>query len=925
MSTADVHDVSCVVVCGDDADALRATVRSILGQTLAGTEAVLVTTSADETAASLAAGDPHRIRLVQTGTGSPATVLRDLGLAAARGRYVMVASPGDRLEQHACRNLLEAARRTGADLVAGRWEKDPGRHGDLYATSRVVENVADAPGLVTGDALAAGFCVRRDRLGALPDAGDALFGVRAALAARRIALVPNLISTGRAPADPLKDLPRAARAQRATLELLGHDTALRAAREKAFLTEHVLSAVRAFLPLGPNHRRDAAEILAGHLRGLVTPEALGALAPVERIAVRLLQNGEADSVRAAAYALTRPGTVVSPLVMTDDGRVRWNAEHAAHADGDPDDTFDVTELGHHYREFTGLRLKNRVTHCLREGSVLALAGRIPVPLGLLDHRPALTACLDFTVRGGGRRPYSVPVTDVRQEDGFVIWRAEVPLTRALRPRGIGDRVWDPRLVLKVDGVPVTTELFADKATVPARATALPARPRLTRLTADTWQPYVTAGHHLAVCLLPRRRPARTAHRVLHYVTHFRPARKLKPVLRALGKKREALRSRRFKTRVYRRVLTRLPARKGLVVFESHMGKSYGDSPRAVHEELLARGARLRCVWSYADSPAGFPDGARLVKRWSWRYLWDLARAEWWVDNQGFPHALDKPKHTTYLQTWHGSAYKRMGFDEARHKTQNAPQRDTLARAVGRFDHFMVRSEHDVNTLARAYRIPEEKLLRAGYPRNDRLVAARARDEREGRFPRPAPAAELGIPDHRTVVLYAPTFRGLPKDGSTVELPLDVRQFAERFGDTHVLLVRAHYMEAANLPATPPGTVIDVSGHHDVSELLVLADVLITDYSSIMFDYALLDRPLVHFAPDLDAYAAERGAYFDLRADAAGPVAETQEELLRTIDGLKEADAERQAARGAFAARFGAYDDGHAARAAADLILGGKKG
>ncbi|MFH8734577.1 MULTISPECIES: bifunctional glycosyltransferase/CDP-glycerol:glycerophosphate glycerophosphotransferase [unclassified Streptomyces] len=916
MTTPEVYDISCVVVCGTDAAALRATVRSVLDQTLAGTEAVLVTAGADETAASLAAGDPHRIRLVHAGAASPACVLRDLGLAAARGRYVMVAAPGERLERHACRNLFEAGRRTDADLVAGRWDKAPAWQRELHARSRVVEDLADAPELVTRDSLSAGFCVRRCALGALSGAGRAPLGVRAALAARRIALVPNLITSGCAPADPVRDLPRAADAQRGTLELLDGD-ALRAARESAFLADHVIPCVRAFLALGPEDRRETADSLAPSLQGLVTPDALRALPPVERIGVRLLVDGDADGVQAAAYALARPGTVVSPLVMTGGGRVRWSAEHA------DDDMFDVTELGHQYRQFTDLRLLNRVTHCLRQGAVLAVEGRLVVPLGLLDDRPALAARLDLSVRGGRAHTLSVPVADVRQEDGGVVWRTELPLTGALRPRGIGDRVWDPRLVLTVDGVPVTTDLVADKAAVPTRATTLPARPRLTRLTADTWQPYVTAKHHLAVCLLPRRRAARTAQAVLHYVTHFRPARKLKPVLRALNKKREALHSQRVKLRVYRRILARLPVSKGLVVFESHMGKSYGDSPRAVHEELLARGARVRCVWSYATSSAGFPADSRLVRRWSWRYLWALARAEWWVDNQGFPHALDKPRHTTYLQTWHGSAYKRMGFDEARHRTRNAPEREKLRRAVGRFDHFMVRSEHDVRTLARAYRIPEERLLRAGYPRNDRLVEARGRDEREGRFPRPALATELGIPDHRTVVLYAPTFRGVPKSGRIVQLPLDVREFAHRFGDTHVLLVRAHYMEAANLPVTPPGTVIDVSGHHDVSELLVLADVLITDYSSIMFDYALLDRPLMHFAPDLDAYAADRGAYFDLRKRAGGPVVETQEELLRTLGGLKKADGEWQAARRAFAAEFGSYDDGGAARAAADLILGKK--
>lgn len=173
MTTPEVYDISCVVVCGTDAAALRATVRSVLDQTLAGTEAVLVTAGADETAASLAAGDPHRIRLVHAGAASPACVLRDLGLAAARGRYVMVAAPGERLERHACRNLFEAGRRTDADLVAGRWDKAPAWQRELHARSRVVEDLADAPELVTRDSLSAGFCVRRCALGALSGAGRA--------------------------------------------------------------------------------------------------------------------------------------------------------------------------------------------------------------------------------------------------------------------------------------------------------------------------------------------------------------------------------------------------------------------------------------------------------------------------------------------------------------------------------------------------------------------------------------------------------------------------------------------------------------------------------------------------------------------------------------------------------------------------------
>ena len=624
-------------------------------------------------------------------------------------------------------------------------------------------------------------------------------------------------------------------------------------------------------------------------------------------------------MRAAAYALARPGTVVSPLVMTGEGRVRWSAEHA------DDDMFDVTELGHQYREFTDLRLLNRVTHCLRQGAVLVVEGRLVVPLGLLDERPALAARLDLSVRGGRAHTLSVPVRDVRQEGGGVVWRAELPLTGALRPRGIGDRVWDPRLVLTVDGVPVTTDLLADKAAVPARATALPARPLLTRLTADTWQPYVTAKHHLAVCLLPRRRAARTAQALAHYVTHFRPARKLKPVLRTLRKKREA---------------AALPARQAPRVPADPVPTARQQGPRGLrepHGQVLrgqpARRARgtsrprrrgaLRLVVRHVarrvpragrGSCAAGP--GRICGRWPAPSGGSTTRASRTPSTSRATPRISRRGTDPRTSAW-GSTRRGTG----RGTRRNA--RDSGARSAGSTTSWSAR-----NTTCGPSPAP------TAFPRSGCCApATRAttassrpseRDEREGRFPRPPLATELGIPDHRTVVLYAPTFRGVPKKGQIVQLPLDVREFAQRFGDTHVLLVRAHYMEAASLPVTPPGTVVDVSGHHDVSELLVLADVLITDYSSIMFDYALLDRPLVHFAPDLDAYAADRGTYFDLRERAGGPVIETQEELLRTLGGLKKADGEWQAARRAFAAEFGSYDDGGAARAAADLILG-KKG
>ncbi|MEU6390757.1 CDP-glycerol glycerophosphotransferase family protein [Streptomyces sp. NPDC046939] len=885
MSAAEDPDITVLIDCPAETDPARlhVTLRSVRAQTHRRTEAVVA------------------------------------GEAAPRGTYVLPLAAGEHLERDACRNLYAAARRTGADLVAGRWtrrdgtkEHCPDWQSEVYARSRFLDAVTEAPGLLTHPALTAGYCVRRVLFEKCPP--ERRSGLDLAVAARRVALIPQLVTGGLAAPDPLGDLAAAVAGHRHALTLIT-DPGLRTRRTRVLVDEQVLPYARAFLGLDAARRAQAAADAARSLEGLLDAAALDGLPALERVAVRLLADGDADGVHRAAYGLAHPGTVVSALVRADDGGVRWSAHHTEAA-------YDVTELGHQYEHPRERRLLNRVTGCTAEDGRLVVEGETVAPFGLCGPDSVLTATLDLRARGAGGKTVTVPVDTVRlRDDATLAWRAAVPLTDVLRPRGIGDRVWDPRLRLGVDGTLLPPlDLCAGPDSVPGPLAALPARPRLTRLTADTWQPYVTVKHHLALCLLPRREPARRANALVRRLTHARPARAAKRLWRTLRKRYAALHAQRVKIHVYHRYLCRLPVNRGTVVFESHMGKCYGDSPRALHEELRnLKDHGFRAIWSYAGSPDGFPADARLVRRWSWRYLWALARAEFWVDNQGFPHALTKPRETTYLQTWHGSAYKRMGRDEIRHKTLNAPQRARLERAVSRFDHFLVRSEHDVRTLARAYRIPEERLLRVGYPRNDRLVAARARDEREGRLPRPAPAAALGIPDHRTVVLYAPTFRGDPKS-RTVRLPLDVAAFADAFGDTHVLLVRAHYMEAAALPATPPGTVIDVSAHHDAGELLCLADVLITDYSSIMFDYALLDRPILHFAPDLDAYTAERGSYFDLRERSGGPVVETQDALHRALAGIKETDRAWQERRRAFAAEFGTYDDGGAARAVVDAVF-----
>jgi CDP-glycerol glycerophosphotransferase (TagB/SpsB family) len=392
-----------------------------------------------------------------------------------------------------------------------------------------------------------------------------------------------------------------------------------------------------------------------------------------------------------------------------------------------------------------------------------------------------------------------------------------------------------------------------------------------------------------------------------------PARK--PPSAPRGRLARLLADRRVKGAVYRRLLVRLPIRARTVVFESHLGRQYSDSPKAIYERLVADGKEIRAIWSYDGDPTGFPDSVRLVKRMSWAYFHALATARFWVDNQGFPAEAVKRRGTTYIQTWHGSAYKHMGFDEPEVKLASAGAQARLRRMVGRFDCFLVRSEHDVRTLVRGLGVRAEP-LRVGYPRNDALVTGgdpAALDRLR---------AGLGLEDGRRIVLYAPTFRKDANGTLSSGVPFDTDRFVRELGDRYILLVRAHYFDGKPVVGSPCGTVRDVSHVHDMTDLLLLADALVTDYSSVMFDFALLDRPMVFYVPDLDDYARRgRGAYFDLAAEAPGPVARDQDRLfaaLHRLDDLRESGRE---ARHAFVERYGEYDTGTAAKAVVERFWG----
>ncbi|HZE32481.1 MAG TPA: bifunctional glycosyltransferase family 2 protein/CDP-glycerol:glycerophosphate glycerophosphotransferase [Actinoallomurus sp.] len=937
-------DVSVVVIVYNDADRLPGAVRSALDQSHRNVEVVIVNdASTDATAGvanALAAAEPERVRVIHRvensgGCGQP----RNDGIAVAHGTYLMFLDSDDTLDQHACRNLVAAAEENDAELVSGCcWRVFPEKREErawyrgVYRERGVYASVREHPQLLY-DTLSTNKLYRRDfldreglRFVERLHYEDLLFSTQAYLAARKIAIIPHRvynwmiyenaetlsITNQRAELRNFSDRLEIFRRIDAVYARYGADD-LKLSKDVKFLNHDLLLYVRGLRSRDRDYR-EAFLALAREYMATLDPRAYGEAHELQAIIGFMVARGDhAGAISAADYVgkgkAGKP-RLTAPLVEHE-GRIYWSADHLDTEEGRR--ILDVTELGIHSLPLKSLNPGGRVTGMERSGRVLRLTGDVVNPLNRIGPDAALGARLEFRDRSRTGRFFAVPAV-VEHEDGRLRWSAEVEPGRDVRPLGFVDQSWGLRLRLKVGDDSLVIRLFADEL----MDLSVPVRPRLTRLAGDHFEAYVPENGEMAFRLVAHARAGRATLAALRrFTASGRGRRWWTALLRAERRWKAVFTRRSTKLAVYNKLLIRLPIRRETVVFESHLGKQYSDNPRSIYEALRASGADHTAIWSYAKSPTGFPKDAKLVRRGSWQYYLALARAGFWVDNQGLPRDAIKRLQTTYIQTWHGSAYKRMGFDEPHVKRSTKAQRARFQRTVDRYDAFLIRSEHDARTLAKGLGVRAE-LIRSGYPRNDALINGGDTTSL---------AEELALAgDDRKVVLYAPTFR-TGRNGKArrrFEIPFDLEEFAEELGETHVLLVRPHYLNAAVIPPSLRGVVRDVGAVHDVTSLLLLADALVTDYSSLMFDYALLDRPMVFFAPDLEEYARTRGTYFDLRQEAPGPVVSEPDDLfaaLADLDGLATAYAKR---RRGFVERYGEYDRGTAAKQIVDRFFTGDR-
>jgi CDP-glycerol glycerophosphotransferase len=350
------------------------------------------------------------------------------------------------------------------------------------------------------------------------------------------------------------------------------------------------------------------------------------------------------------------------------------------------------------------------------------------------------------------------------------------------------------------------------------------------------------------------------------------------------------------------VQVRLPRAQRLAIYAAYWYRGYACNPAAIYEKARVLAPSVRGVWvvepKYAET---MPPGVDYVLAGSLRYYRTLARATWLINNVNFPDFVVKRRGSVHVETHHGTPVKVMGLDQGAYPIgQGDMDLEDLMKRCDRWDFSLSSNAHSTEVWARSYPC-RYTTLEYGYPRNDRLALAGPDEVARVR-------KALGIPPGRTVVLYAPTHREYDQGFSPL---LDVESFADALGPDVLVLRRAHYFYRVGLPPVHP-QILDVSEYPCVEDLLIAADVLVTDYSSVMFDYAVLDRPIALFTPDWDTYKRIRGVTFDLLASPPGVVAMTQADLVDSFrTGTLDDDAASKA-RAQFRARFCYLDDGHAA-------------
>lgn len=368
-----------------------------------------------------------------------------------------------------------------------------------------------------------------------------------------------------------------------------------------------------------------------------------------------------------------------------------------------------------------------------------------------------------------------------------------------------------------------------------------------------------------------------------------------------------------------------------ICFKAFNGKSYSCSPKAIYEYMLTQEQfkDFKFIWVFKE-----PEKHRyleknpnttLVQDSTRAYLKAMAVSKYWIHNYRVSDHIYPKENQIYVQCWHGTPLKKLGYDitkgdnvlnsieEIRFKYKVDAAKFKAILSPSRFASEKFISAWNLKAIGK-----ENCVIEQGYPRNDKLFHADEADKL-------AIKKALGIENvHKKIIFYAPTWRDNQHDstiGYTYKTEVDFDKLKEALGEEYIILFRAHYLVANSFDFEKYSDfVYDVSSYDDINDLYIVSDLLITDYSSVFFDYANLRRPMLFYMYDFDSYKNEmRDFYFDID-ELPGPIVKDEDGLIEAIRGLDRYMLAYGEKYIAFHNKFNYLDDGHASARVVDAVM-----
>ena len=372
--------------------------------------------------------------------------------------------------------------------------------------------------------------------------------------------------------------------------------------------------------------------------------------------------------------------------------------------------------------------------------------------------------------------------------------------------------------------------------------------------------------------------------------------------------------------LYRHKYLEEPIEENWVMFETFMGKSYADSPKYIYEYLAKNyPGKYKFIWVLNDPKEKLPYEGIIVKRFTKKYAYYLAKSKYFVFNIRQPLWFRKREGQVFLETWHGTPLKRLAFDQEEVTAASPTYKAQFYRQKQEWDYLIAANKFSRDIFKSCFMYTNGTMLEIGYPRNDLLYAPN-KDEIALELKK-----KLHIPLDKKTILYAPTWRDdeyYGKGKYKFKLKLDLEMMKKELGDDYVILLRTHHYIADSLDVTGvEDFAINLSKYDDITEIYLISDICITDYSSVFFDFANLKRPMLFYTYDIDKYRdVLRGFYIDMEKELPGPLVYSTNEVIEQIKNIDEMTQKYAQRYEEFYQRFCSIDDGQASKRACEAVF-----